>query len=124
MTKKHLEDKLHKQINQYLTIVQRQCKIDLFTYNASGELRTKTTGALLKAKGLLRGLPDYTIKRLGNDGIMYNLSLEAKCGTNKQTKEQKDYETFVTTSKNEVYKVVRNIEDTVKATEEFLRVVP
>ncbi|MDR1498702.1 MAG: hypothetical protein LBS34_00235 [Rickettsiales bacterium] len=131
---KHLEDTFHKAINQYLTILQNQGKIDKFTYNASGEKRTKITGALLKAKGLRKGLPDYTIGKNrnifivnGNEQkekitISFYLHLEAKTGKNKQTKEQIEFEERTKNINNEMYRVVRSIEDVEKALDEFKRI--
>jgi hypothetical protein len=119
---KHLEDAFHKQINQYLTILQSQGKINTYTYNASGELRTKTTGSLLKAKGLKKGLPDYWIRK-SNNNICYNIFLEAKVGKNKQTKEQIEFQDSTKDNCNEFYSVVRNIEDVQKEIEFALDVI-
>jgi hypothetical protein len=59
---KHSEDALHKQISQYLSILQNQGKIKFFTYLPFGEKRNYVTGALLKAKGTKRGVPDFMVK--------------------------------------------------------------
>ncbi|MDR0571836.1 MAG: hypothetical protein LBG48_03230 [Rickettsiales bacterium] len=128
---RHPEDQLHKQIAKYLFILEKQKRIDSYTYNPSGELRTKTTGALLKAKGLKKGLPDYTIKKTKNiptnNGevltISFYLYLEAKCGKNKQTTEQIEFQARTEMTINEIYRVVRSIEEVVKATDEFLRII-
>ncbi|MDR0571972.1 MAG: hypothetical protein LBG48_03940 [Rickettsiales bacterium] len=48
---KHLEDNFHKQIAQYLFILEKQGKVDLFTYMSFGEKRNPITGALLITKG-------------------------------------------------------------------------
>lgn len=119
----HPEDALHKQIAQYLSILQNQEKINDFTYNPSGEYRTKITGALLKAKGLKKGLPDYSIRYSNARSIACYLYLEAKAGKNKQTKEQIEYEAGTIPTKNEAYKVVKSIEEVEKAVKEFLRVM-
>jgi hypothetical protein len=116
---KHPEDILHKQIAQYLSILLNQKRIDFFTYNASGELRTKITGALLKKKGLQRGIPDFTIDKSVNN-IKFLLYLEAKVGKNKQTKEQKEYEERAEKNNNEMYRVVRTIEEVEKYIKVFL----
>jgi hypothetical protein len=115
-------------------ILLKQNKIDFFTYNPSGELRTKTTGALLKSKGLQRGIPDYTIKvnadillfvggreplRVRNAFFLY---LEAKVGNNKQTIEQLEYQRMTEFNYNEVYRVVRDIEEVQKVFEEFRKI--
>jgi hypothetical protein len=119
---KHLEGQLHKQINQYLSILLNQDKIDFYSYDASGEYRTKITGALLKAKGLKKGKPDFMVLHTNLGGITYVLWLEAKAGTNKQTEEQIEFEARASLSKNEIYKVVRDIEEVQKAFNEFRRI--
>jgi hypothetical protein len=119
---KHPEDILHKQIAQYLSILLNQKRIDFYTYNASGELRTKTTGALLKKKGLQKGIPDFTIDKSVNN-IKFNLHLEAKVGKNKQTKEQKEYEERAEKNNNEMYRVVRNIEEVEKSVKTFFNIL-
>jgi hypothetical protein len=119
---KRPEDTLHKQMNQYLSILQNQKRIDHFTYNASGELRTKTTGALLKAKGLKKGLPDYTVRKT-TDNVGFTLHLEAKAGNNKQTAEQKEFQATTIESCNEMYSVVHNIEEVENSIKIFLNVL-
>lgn len=54
------EDILHKQVNQYLYFYQQAHKdsILFYTYMPFGEKRTLMTGALLKAKGTKKGVPD------------------------------------------------------------------
>ncbi|MDR0572343.1 MAG: hypothetical protein LBG48_05830, partial [Rickettsiales bacterium] len=91
---KHPEDQLHKQIAQYLFILERQGKVDLFTYMPFGEKRNSITGALLKTKGTKKGFPDFMIIATKNiminnklNYISYYLYLEAKVGKNKQKTE-------------------------------------
>ena len=101
------EDLLHKQVAYYLSLQEKQFNIKFWTYNASGEKRPPITGALLKAKGLKRGIPDYTI--ILNNGII--LWLECKTGNNKQTPEQIDFENMIKTFNNQFYFIIRSIED-------------
>jgi phenylacetate-coenzyme A ligase PaaK-like adenylate-forming protein len=100
-----LEDRLHKDTASYLTYLQIN-----FTYVPSGEQRTLITGALLKAKGLKKGLPDFVVRYKVKD-IAYFLYLEAKCGKNKQSPEQKCFEKLVEGSKYEKYYVYKSIEE-------------
>lgn len=101
------EDILHKNTAEVLT----NYKI-WFTYIPSGEKRSIMTGALLKAKGLKRGLPDFWIRyRVGF--IMHHLYLEAKVGKNKQDREgfQKTFEESCKASVNEKYYIYKSLDE-------------
>jgi hypothetical protein len=55
------EGKIHKDFAMTIKQYQgyKQLKADWWSYDASGEKRNAITGALLKAKGLNSGKPDY-----------------------------------------------------------------
>lgn len=70
-----------------------------WTYNASGEKRTITTGSLLKAKGLQRGMADYiffkekqAISCFEPEYELVVIFIEFKAGKNKQTDSQVDFQ--------------------------------
>lgn len=105
------EDVLHKNTAEVLT----NYKI-WFTYIPSGEKRSIMTGALLKAKGLRRGLPDFWVRyRVGF--IMHHLYLEAKCAKNKQNPEQIAFQKSCEGSINEKYYVYRNLNELINILE-------
>ena len=105
------EDILHKNTAEVLS----KYKI-WFTYIPSGEKRNIMTGALLKAKGLKRGLPDFWI-RYKTSFTMHNLYLEAKCAKNKQSPEQIAFQKSCEGSVNEKYYVYRNLNELINILE-------
>ena len=97
-------------IKQYEFYKKLNCVF--WTYSASGEYRKLTTGALLKAKGLKTGFPDYHfIYRI--DGIDHNIFLEFKAGKNKQSQSQIDFQNLYKDSKNSFYYVVYSVEEAI-----------
>ena len=116
---KHYEDAFHKQIANYLNYVITD-ENDFFTYLPFGEKRNITTGALLKAKGTKRGVPDFLIiKRNGN--ISTFIWIEAKVGKNKQSTEQIDFQDKIKKQQNEFYFVVYNLEEVIEIIENYYR---
>ncbi len=116
----HPEDSLHKQIANYLYQLESAGKFGragFFTYMPFGEKRDLKTGALLKAKGTKKGVPDFM--------IIYRIDLsseifwiECKSDKGKQTKEQKEFETKAKTSLNENYIIIKSCEELVAYFEE------
>ena len=83
-------------IKQYEFYKKLNCVF--WTYSASGEYRKLTTGALLKAKGLKTGFPDYHfIYRI--DGIDHNIFLEFKAGKTNKVKVKLIFKAFLKTAK-------------------------
>lgn len=105
----HHEDKLHKDIAQYLHYMIAG-ENDFWTYMPFGEKRNAITGALLKAKGTKRGVPDFMIL-LTRENTTHIIWLEAKCGKNKQSLEQKEFENRAKNAYNEKYYVVKSLDD-------------
>lgn len=103
------EDIFHKQIAEYLNLSLKDSDY-FWTYMPFGEKRTAMTGALLKRKGTKRGVPDFMILKRKKD-ITTLLWLEAKCGKNKQSEEQIDFEEKTKKQQNEHYFVVKDLDD-------------
>lgn len=98
---------LYKKLN-------KNCK--WWGYNAAGEYRKPATGALLKAKGLHRGEPDYSF-RLLKDSIMHHIYIEFKAGKNKQSDYQKQFEETCSLIENERYYVVYSVAEAINILE-------
>lgn len=115
---RHLEDHLHKLINGFIqqAIFYKRTKLLTWTYNASGEKRDLRTGALLKAKGLLKGLPDFECRYLEDD-VVHHIYFEVKVGKNKQSLEQITFANTCKDSKNNHYYLVYSLEEVIEALE-------
>lgn len=108
------EGQLHKNFKKKIEeyIIYKKFSCNPWTYIPSGEYRTLTTGALLKAKGLQTGWADYLfIKNI--DGIDHNIFLEFKAGKNKQSQSQITFQSFFKDSKNTFYYVVYSVEEAI-----------
>jgi hypothetical protein len=81
-----------------------------FTYFPSGEYRFKKTAIILKTKGVKSGVSDFIVRYVKN-GITHFLYLEAKCGYNKQDKEQVVFQKLVEVNANERYYVYKSIDE-------------
>lgn len=107
------EDILHKDfasvVRKY-NCYSRLKNIISWTYNASGEKRSKTTGSLLKAKGLAKGVPDFLFRKRDKDNICHNIWLEFKTPTGKQSKSQIEFEEKCTCA-NERYYLPRSVKE-------------
>jgi hypothetical protein len=103
---------LHKQFARLVREYQgyNQLKVKWWTYSASGEYRKPTTGALLKAKGLNTGFPDYHFI-YNIDNFDYNLFIEFKANKNKQSESQQSFENLFIDSKNSFYYVAYSVEE-------------
>lgn len=91
------EGQIHKNfagiVKQYEAIKRLNCLF--WTYNAGGEKRTPITGALLKAKGLACGFPDYVFfSRIQPKGNTYCrvVFIEFKQEKGKQSDSQKEFQ--------------------------------
>ena len=109
----HPEDKLHKQIANYLFQLEMTKKFGsdgFFTYMPFGEKRSLKTGALLKAKGTKRGVPDFMV--ICRKGV-YSEFLWVECKSSKgtQSPEQKEFEEKTKKQLNEDYIVVKSCEE-------------
>lgn len=104
MTRKKIgigaEGLIHKQFASIIRGYEAYNKLNClyWSYNASGEKRTPMTGALLKAKGLNKGMADYVFfqkKSLPDTVPKFYLNvifIEFKAGKNKQSDSQKNFE--------------------------------
>lgn len=113
------EGKMHKDfaniIKQYEGYKQLNCI--RWSYDASGERRTAITGALLKAKGLKGGKPDYEFIGKGYINkipVACYLYLEFKFGKGKQSENQKEFQKSIKGLNNVAYYVVYTIEEAIK----------
>ena len=115
-TKKGLgpEDIIHKNFAGLMKQYEgyKQLNAVWWSYDASGESRSKTTGGLLKSKGLRPGKSDFEVRTLRGD-IMHHIYLEFKAGKNKQQVNQKDFEFTCEGSINNRYYVVYSVEEAV-----------
>ena len=110
---KHPEDKLHKQIGNYLFQLESLGKFGragFFTYMPFGEKRDLKTGALLKAKGTKRGVPDFIVI-FRDIEISDLLWIECKSEKGKQSLEQKEFELKTKNQINEKYIVIRSLNE-------------
>ena len=105
------EDHIHKSfaaiVKGYEVFNRLNCSF--WSYDASGENRNAKTGALLKAKGLKKGQPDYHFKTL-REGITHYIYIEFKTDKGKQSDSQKAFEKDCVGS-NEKYYIARSVEE-------------
>ena len=122
------EDLIHKkfaaQIKQYEGYKKLDCLF--WTYSASGEKRNPTTGALLKAKGLTRGHPDYVFYRKKSVISPFEpeydveiLFIEFKAGKNKQSTEQEEFEAKFSGLHNASYHLCYSVDEAIKVLENY-----
>lgn len=81
-----------------------------WSYDASGESRTKQTGGLLKSKGLRPGKSDYEFRTLKGD-IMHHVYIEFKWNKGKQRPAQKEFEKTCEGAVNDNYYVAYSIQE-------------
>jgi hypothetical protein len=93
MKRNNKEDKIHKEFSKQVNILENTRNLNCihWGYSGSGEKRNLITGALLKAKGLKKGEPDYHFF-YKKDNILNILFLEFKSDTGKQSEDQKYFE--------------------------------
>lgn len=105
------ECRIHK---AFATIVKgydayKQLDCSWFSYDASGEKRDLITGALLKAKGLKPGSPDYSFKVIRKN-IAHYIYIEFKTPKGKQSPNQKLFEKSCV-GVNEKYYIARSVQE-------------
>lgn len=119
MTRKGIgiEDKMHISFGQLIQQYEFYSKLDcnFWSYQAGGEKRNISTGAMLKKKGLKRGVPDYLF--IDGNQLVW---LEFKTPTGKQSKEQKEFQEMCKATDNMFYYVVRSIEEGLKILKDHL----
>ena len=110
------EGKMHKDfaslIRQYEGFGKLNCL--RWSYDAAGEKRNATTGALLKAKGLKAGKADYEFiytRHINKIPVACYLYLEFKVGKGKQSDSQKEFENLFTDYENVEYYVAYSIKE-------------
>lgn len=120
MTKRGLgkEDAMHKQIGLLLSQYEGFGLMDCewWSYDASGEKRTATTGSLLKSKGLRPGKSDYEFRQLRGD-IMHHIYIEMKIPGGKQSANQKAFEKTCKGASNNRYYIAYSGDGLVKILE-------
>jgi hypothetical protein len=113
-----LEDKIHtifgQLVQQYKAYKKLNCSIA--TYMPFGEKRNLATGALLKKKGAIRGVPDWLFIK-DNGGNAEMIWLEFKTEKGKQSTEQQEFEFKCKQLKNARYYLARSVEDGLKVLE-------
>jgi hypothetical protein len=112
---------MHKQfasvVSKYEACKKLNCQF--WSYNASGEKRNEKTGALLKAKGLKKGQPDYTFYYIQKNIDIYNdflikiLFLEFKTAKGKQSESQKEFELIFDDMQNVDYFIAHSVEEAI-----------
>lgn len=110
---KHPEDRLHKQIANYLAQLENIGKFGrpgFFTYMPFGEKRNAITGSLLKSKGTKKGVPDFMVIFRDNK-MSETLWIECKSEKGKQSEEQKEFELKTKQQVNENYIVVKSCDE-------------
>ena len=114
------EDIMHKNFAQQMALfgIYKQLNKDCvwYGYNAAGEYRKPQTGALLKAKGLARGEPDYCV-RLKIGDIMHHIYIEFKAGKNKQSEHQIEFEKTCEDVVNERYYLAYSVDEAISILE-------
>jgi len=112
------EGKMHKDFAGLLRQYEGYKKLNcvFWSYNASGERRTLMTGALLKAKGLAKGIPDFFFIK-NNNGVAEFIWIEFKAGKGKQSDEQKKFEDSVSGFNNMRYYIVYSVADAIRILE-------
>jgi hypothetical protein len=106
------EDIIHKQFAAMINMYQRMNKLTavFWSYDASGEHRNKTTGSLLKSKGLTPGKADYEFRTIKEDNICHHIYIEFKTDTGKQLPSQKAFENTCIAANNRYY-IARSVEE-------------
>ena len=114
------EGQIHKDFASLVKKYEFYKKLDciFWSYNASGEKRTLTTGALLKAKGLKTGIPDYEF-RFARDKILHSLFIEFKYGKGKQAESQIDFQNKMIGFSNSYYEIARSVQDGISILEKY-----
>lgn len=126
-----LEDIMHKQFGGLMRQYEGYGKLNCayWSYDASGEARTKTTASLLKSKGLNGGKGDYFFikqqKALiipGKNAIDHFIWLEFKkpkttTAKGKQSDSQKEFESKFKDSINSRYYLVYSVQEAIKILE-------
>lgn len=122
------EGKIHKDFANIIKQYEFYQKLDclFWTYNASGEHRNSITGALLKAKGLACGFPDYIFfkKILLEEYYVEVVFIEFKAGKGKQSDSQKKFQAKFEGLRNAHYYLCYSVEEALKVLrdEEVLKV--
>lgn len=91
------EDLVHKLFASKIRKLESYNQLSncIWSYMPFGENRTKTTGSLLKAKGTMRGFPDYMFCKLENNHpLIVFLEFKSKRNNNDLTTEQKEFFSF------------------------------
>lgn len=118
------EDIAHKSIANQLRRYEafKLLKCVWWSYDASGELRSKATGSLLKSKGLRPGKSDYEF-RVNKNGVMHHIYIEIKIKPNPQLDSQKIFQKTCENINNNQYYLITGTDyiDTLLKVEEVLK---
>jgi hypothetical protein len=85
----------------------------------NGSLRTKRTGALLKAEGVKAGVADLFIMQ-GNQ-LHHGLFIEVKTMTGKQQETQKNFEK-IAFANHYCYEIVRSLDELIEKLNTYLKI--
>ena len=113
------EDKIHLAFGQIIQKYQfyNKLKVCAWTYFPAGELRTHSTGVLLKKKGLQRGFPDYLFIKPEVEGNAEMIWLEFKAEKGTQSEHQINFQVSCDLTSNMRYYLPRSVEEGVKILE-------
>lgn len=114
------EGSIHKSFAAMVRQYEAYGKLDclFWTYNASGEKRSVITGALLKAKGLAKGFPDYVFFQKRQVISAFELKvvfIEFKAGKGKQSDSQREFQAKFDGLHNARYYLCYSVDEALKA---------
>jgi hypothetical protein len=89
--------------------LDRKNRIRFFTYLPFGEYRTPRTGALLRKKGVRRGVPDFLVILEADESNSVFLWVEVKARNGRQTPEQREFEARCSRTNNEYYLLTEDV---------------
>lgn len=116
------EGRLHKDFASIVRQYESYKKLDvlLWSYFPSGEKRSAITGALLKAKGLAKGIPDYffiqkrsVISAFEPEYDVKIVFIEFKFGKGKQSYSQVEFEKKMGGLQNVTYRLCYSVEEAI-----------
>lgn len=117
--RKHVNDEEHRiqcACIRWFRLQYPQYRLNLFAV-PNGGYRDKTTGAKMKAEGVLAGVADIIL--LLHNRHYHGLAIEMKTATGKQRDSQKEWQKAITNS-GYAYVVCRSLNDFILTIEEYI----
>jgi hypothetical protein len=115
------EDQMHIRFGcllQKYSAMGMMPKVISWSYLPMGELRKKTTAAMLKKKGVKAGWPDYLffVYNAKNESVDI-IFMEFKTATGKQHESQRNFELLFAGSSNTTYYLARSVQEAINILE-------